>query len=328
MMQRQTALETWLRNKCELKDYQLMPLAGDASFRRYFRLVNQNQSYIVMDAPPERENCTPFVAVANALRSIDVKTPEVIAQDLSQGFLLLTDFGDKMYLKELKSNNAVPLYKNALDTLVRLQACKTVAGWTIPHFTVEFMRKEMELFKEWFLVKYLHLPDSETSMLDPFFDWLTETIGQQPYVFMHRDYHSANLMVLPHNQVGVLDFQDAFIGPVTYDLASLLRDCYIDWPEEWVTELATYYLSRLHENKYLLNVKRDEFLFGFDCVSMQRHLKALITFSRKYIRDRDANYLQHIPRTLNYLLQVSRRYPESAILSQFLKDKVIEKCVQ
>jgi hypothetical protein len=325
-------LQSWLEGTCGIKNSQLIPLAGDASFRRYFRVPDQHQSYVVMDAPPERENCISFIAIANALRAINIKVPEIFASDLKQGFLLLSDFGDRLFLKELNTQNAKSLYGSALDTLAELQTCHEVVGWTVPRFTVKFMRDEMDLFKEWFLHRYLQISEQNSAILNPFFDWLTITIGKQPYVFMHRDYHSANLMLLPENVTGVLDFQDAFIGPVTYDLASLLRDCYIAWPEPLVTELAKSYLLRLQTKNNLINISSDEFLFWFDCMSMQRHLKALITFSRKYLRDNNANYLQHIPRTLNYLRNISQQHAESKILSDFLENQVITKvgtrCVQ
>jgi len=323
MSDRQQALQSWLAQESGFKNYQLTPLAGDASFRCYFRMVHGEQSYIVMDAPPERESCVSFIAIANALRKTNLKTPEIFASDLSQGFLLLTDFGDRLYLQELTPQNAKTLYQVALDDLSILQGCQKIEGLTLPHFTTKFMRQEMDWFKEWFLVRYLNLAEQEAETLNSFFDWLTITSGQQPYVLMHRDYHSANLMMLPESQLGILDFQDAFIGPVTYDLASLLRDCYIAWPEQLVNELALYYLNSLQNKGALLNVKQDEFLFWFDCMSMQRHLKALITFSRKYIRDGNASYLRHIPRTLDYLLKVSERHPQSKILNTYLINSVI-----
>jgi len=320
MNKRQQTLQAWLNNICGIPVNTLECIAGDASFRSYFRIVHQGQSYIAMDAPPDRENCHSFVAIANALRAMGVKTPTIFASDLTQGYLLLSDFGDKTFLKELTLENANPLYQSALDTLSILQTCHTVEDWSIPLFTAQFMRQEMDWFREWYVMRYLEVTEQESKILNPFFDWLTDTVSQQPYVFMHRDYHSANLMKLPDNQVGVLDFQDAFFGPVTYDLASLLRDCYVAWPDDLVNEWALSYLDRLS-----LAVSADQFLYWFDCMSMQRHLKALMTFSRKYKRDDNKNYLQHIPRTLHYLLKISERYPESKALHHFLQ--AIPACV-
>ena len=320
MPQRQQALQQWLTHSCKLPDFRLEALAGDASFRRYFRVLHPKGSYVAMDAPPDRENCLPFVAIAKALREIGLSTPEIIGCDLQQGFLLITDFGDRLYLKELNTENAEKLYENALDALSILQTCKTVDGWKIPPFTSEFMRQELELFKEWFLQRYLNLAlNTQTEKkLSACFDFLAHAPAQQKQVFMHRDFHSANLMILPNNQVGVLDFQDAFIGPMTYDLVSLLRDCYIAWPENVVTKLVLQFREKIN----LSSVGADEFLQQFDCMGMQRHLKALLTFSRKYCRDQNANYLQHIPRTLDYVVKVSSRYPECSALHEFLTERV------
>jgi aminoglycoside/choline kinase family phosphotransferase len=298
------------------------PLAGDASFRRYFRISQPAGSYIAMDAPPEKENCVPFVAISRALRSHGLLTPEIIAEDLSQGFLLLSDFGDRLLLNELSVVNAEMLYTQALDALAVLQSCSSVIGWEIPPFTAEFMYKELKLFQEWYLKQHLaiDLSAATESMLDQLFLFLAETAASQPQVFMHRDYHSANLMVLPNDQIGILDFQDAFIGPVTYDLVSLLRDCYIAWPEEQVTKLALKYRDQLN-----LAVSDYEFLRWFDLMGLQRHLKALLTFSRKYRRDGNANYLKHIPCTLNYILLESQRYTECQEFYTFLREIVMPK---
>lgn len=320
-----TPFEQWLSGPCQLAAYQLDPLPGDASFRRYARVHHAGKTYMAMDASTEKQSCIPFVAIAQSLRKHGLSAPEILASDLTQGFLLLTDFGDRLYLNELNITNAIVHYQRALDALLRMQDCQ-IENWTLKPFTAEFMQNELQLFKEWFLEKYLklNLTQSTHNMLDNSFYRLAENAAAQPYVFMHRDYHSANLMILPENQVGILDFQDAFIGPITYDLVSLLRDCYIDWPENIVNQLVTYFWEK---NK-LSNMGLDEFIRQFDWMGMQRHLKALLTFSRKYCRDNNANYLRHIPRTVNYVLTISERYPETKLLHEFLKNEVIEKCVE
>jgi len=319
---RQTVLQSWLKK--QLGDCTLQAMQGDASFRRYFRIHHAGSSYVAMDAPPDKENCLPFIAIANALREKGLCTPEIIASDLSQGFLLLTDFGNQLYLTTLSDTiQAESLYGIALDALAVLRTQKNIADWQLPHFTQNFMRNELELFKEWFLLKYLQitLTTQDEKKLNDCFDFLAIFASQQPQVFMHRDYHSANLMILPNHQVGILDFQDACIGPVTYDLVSLLRDCYIDWPETTVIHLVSRYYEQLTD----LRSTPAEFLQWFDLMGIQRHLKALLTFSRKYCRDNNANYLQHIPRTLNYILSIGERYSECAFLCRFMKDNVLEK---
>lgn len=319
---RQQVLMHWLETHCQLSGCQITMMAGDASFRRYFRIQSGGVSYVAMDAPPEKENnCRPFIAIANNLRSHGLHTPAIIANDVEQGFLLLSDFGDKLYLQELTNQNAEQLYSLALSALANLQSCQ-VHDWHIPPFTSDFMYQELQLWKEWFLLKHLGLElDVQTEkMLQDFFNFLATTAAEQPQVLMHRDFHSANLMVLPENQVGILDFQDAFIGPVTYDLVSLLRDCYVAWPDTLVKKLVLDYKQKLSA---LDNVSEREFLCWFDLMGLQRHLKALLTFSRKWHRDHNANYLQHIPRTMQYVAQVAPLYLECSAFNEFLQNVIL-----
>ncbi len=268
-----------------------------------------------MDAPPDRENCVAYAAITKALRELGLISPEIFKKNLSAGFLLITDLGDKQLLTELNASNMSQLYGEALNTLAILQTCKQVEGWNIPALTATFMYQELEWFKQWFLQSYLNLNLSSATeaMLANVFDFLATLAASQPQVFMHRDYHSANLMVLPQNKIGVLDFQDAFIGPQTYDLVSLLRDCYIDWPEDVVIKLALSYKERIH-----ISVSDELFLRWFDGMGLQRHMKALLTFSRKYKRDANPHYLKHIPRTLNYILNISKHFPECCDFCDFL----------
>lgn len=322
---RQHSLQQWLTEDCRLPTYQLEAIPADASFRRYFRVYHPAGTYIAMDAPPEREKSFPFVAIAKALRAQGLSVPEIFASDLAQGFLLLTDLGDKLYLKELNAHNVENFYSRALQALAILQACRKVDGFTISSFSQHFMRQELQLFQEWFLERYLNLNlDDETkNHLGICFDFLCLSAATQPQVFMHRDYHSANLLSLPNNQVGILDFQDAFMGPVTYDLVSLLRDCYIHWPDTLVAKLALQYRDQIQ-----LAVSDEIFLRWFDLMGLQRHMKALLTFSRKFLRDQNSNYLQHIPRTLNYIAAISARYEECKMLNEFISERVLKTCVQ
>jgi len=326
---REQSLNTWLLSLPIGQIIAKDALAGDASFRRYYRIKTQNQSYILMDAPPPQENCRPFVNIARALRARGLQTPEIFAEELTQGFLLLSDFGDITFLKALNKQNADQLYDTALSALAELQADTTIAQHTLPVFNAEFMWQEWQWHKEWFLEKFLHV--QATTALAANYQTIIAEVTQQPLVLMHRDFHSANLMVLPNAGVGILDFQDAFIGPVTYDLASLLRDCYIDWPAEKVKNWALSYLAKLQAQQCCVDVSAETFLRWFDFMSMQRHLKALLTFARKKVRDEQPQYLQHVPRTLNYVLQVSAQYPELQALHQFYAanaNKVVLACAQ
>jgi N-acetylmuramate 1-kinase len=322
--ERQKALEHWLQSTPGLASFTLQPMQGDASFRRYFRIKTASCSLVAMDAPPPRENCRPFVAIAKSLRALGLNAPDIMAADLAQGFLLITDFGDRTYLKALTPENADHLYGLALHALATLQGCKEVNDYSVPPFTEALMRQEWAWHKEWFLGKLLGLTLSSTEekQLGQCMDLIVDSALSQPQVFMHRDYHSANLMVTADENIALLDFQDAFIGPVTYDLVSLLRDCYIDWPPQQVQTWALLYRQQLLDKGVLRDVDEQTFLQWFDWMGLQRHLKALFTFARKHVRDQQSQYLQSIPRTLHYLQSVSLRYTQMAALHDYLSQVV------
>ncbi len=320
MNPRQEALALWLK-ALNFTDFSLTALPNDASFRRYFRLKTSNSSYIIMDNP-DTASCQPFIALSHALRSHGLNTPDILQHNHAEGFLLLTDFGDQQLLQALNSANMKKLYQKALTVLARIQTCDASTHWPIPIFTADFMYQELELFRQWFLEVYLNLLLSPATLkaLSINFTQLAAEIAHQPMVFMHRDYHSANLMLLPNEEIGVLDFQDAFLGPITYDLVSLLKDCYIDWPEKNIQELAFSF-----RNDIKLKVSDELFLRWFDLMGLQRHLKALLTFSRKFSRDHNANYLKYIPRTLNYIKMISAKYKEYQIIHEILAG--VDLCV-
>jgi aminoglycoside/choline kinase family phosphotransferase len=318
---RKLKLENWLSNVC-LDGYQIVAMPGDASFRHYYRITTPKASYVAMDAPPP-ENCQPFVAIAETLRGMGLQAPAVLESDIEHGFLLLTDLGDVTYLKALREQPVLAddLYQRALSALAVMQDCRTVPGHTLKPFGRDWMTREWAWHQEWFVEKWLALPMPQQPALHSCYEKLIESAEKQPQVFMHRDYHSANLMVLPNN-VGILDFQDAFIGPLTYDPASLLRDCYIDWPTARVQKWLIDYANMLRERGVLNNVTNAEFQRWFDWMGLQRHIKALMTFARKFERDNERHYLQYVPRTLNYVIQVSRQYPELEALADFYANTV------
>jgi aminoglycoside/choline kinase family phosphotransferase len=301
-------------------------MVQDASFRRYYRIRLNHQSWVVMDAPPSVEKCGPYVAIAHALRDLGLDAPEVLEADFERGFLLISDFGDLTYLRALNTYNADSLYQHAMEALVRMQTCNKISDHTIPPFTENWMHQEWQWHQEWFLNKLLALESASADVNEAYVRIVNNAV-LQPQVFMHRDYHSANLMVLANERVGILDFQDAFIGPITYDLASLLRDCYIAWPISDVQNRVMYYwhLSQTQAvlRDLLKEVRPQEFLRWFDWMSIQRHLKALFTFARKHVRDHHAHYLQHVPRTLNYVIEVTEHYPELAALHHYYKNTVL-----
>lgn len=318
---RSVLLQNWLGSQLS-GAYTLTPLAGDASFRRYFRVQTEKDTFVVMDAPPDKENCLSFIKIAKILAAQKINVPEIKAMELNLGFLLLTDFGDNLFLRVLNESNANTLYSLAMDSLIRIQSTKT-ENHSLPSFD-SMMIEELNNFREWYLEKHLNLnlTVKDNYFFTEIFEKLIESAKQQPQTFVHRDYHSRNLMLLVNNQVGILDFQDSVTGPITYDLVSLLRDCYIAWPISQVHEWTKKYLALILSEKILNNISQEQWLRWFDLMGIQRHLKAIFIFARKWHRDANSNYLVEIPRTLNYVLQVSEQYSDLKNLRHFLMSKV------
>jgi aminoglycoside/choline kinase family phosphotransferase len=303
MSDRSTQLNRWL-DQLGYQDYRLSPASEDASFRSYLRLETDAESLIIMDAPPDREPCDQFIAVAHKLRDAGLNAPEIIAQNPTEGFLLLTDFGGRDYLSQLSPESEASLYGDALAALSLMQTRIDAAG--LPLYDATLLNREMDLFHDWFLDKLLgiSLDQEQQSIWQSIKQTLIENALAQPQVFVHRDYHSRNLMKLATHNPGILDFQDAIKGPITYDLASLLRDCYIDWPLARVEQHALDYYEIARAND-LLDVEAVQFMHWFNLMGTQRHLKAIGIFSRLKIRDGKPGYLKDIPRTLEYVRQVS-----------------------
>jgi len=325
--QRLEQLNRWLEHSVGLPGYEIAPASSDASFRRYFRVQFEGESRIVMDAPPDKEDSRPFVVIARKLHAIGLNVPEILAEDLEQGFLLLSDLGSRQYLDELNAQNVDRLYGDALGALATLQACGPDSG-ELPPYDRELLGREMELFREWYLGRHLGLilSDSEQKVLDETFSMLVDSALEQPAVSVHRDYHSRNLMVSSHNP-GILDFQDAVHGPMTYDLVSLLRDCYIAWPRGQVEEWVLGYHDIAIDHGILRGRQPEQFLRWFDLMGVQRHLKATGIFARLNHRDGKPGYLNDIPRTLGYVFEVSTRYPELQPFRELLEEHVMPKLV-
>jgi hypothetical protein len=303
MSDRSTQLNHWL-DQLGYRDYRLSPASEDASFRSYLRLETDAESLIIMDAPPDREPCDQFIAVARKLRDAGLNAPEIIAQNPTEGFLVLTDFGGRDYLSQLGPESEASLYGDALAAMLLMQTRIDAAD--LPLYDTTLLNREMDLFHDWFLGKLLgiSLDQEQQSIWQSIKQTLIENALAQPQVFVHRDYHSRNLMKIETHNPGILDFQDAVKGPITYDLVSLLRDCYIDWPQARVEQLALdyYEIARINE---LVDVEAARFMHWFNLMGIQRHLKAIGIFSRLNIRDGKPGYLKDIPRTLEYVRQVS-----------------------
>ena len=357
MPERLDALTVWLRSvlcnamegASRSTDFQISPASADASFRRYFRVTGAAvshcfgesfESLIVMDAPPEKEDSHPFVAVATMLAEIGVNVPRVLAKNFEQGFLLLTDLGTQAYLDVLKEQTVERLYADALDALLLMQANAPrnslqdvsqntlqdtpAGGPLLPAYDATLLLQEMELFRNWYCRQYrkFSFSDTQQAELNQVFQQLCDAALAQPQVFVHRDYHSRNLMVSAQHNPGILDFQDAVVGPVTYDLVSLLRDCYINWPRQRVERWALDYLHRAADAGLISHETDATFLQWFDWMGVQRHLKASGIFARLYLRDHKPGYLGDIPRTLAYVQDVSSRYPQLGALHHLLNELV------
>jgi aminoglycoside/choline kinase family phosphotransferase len=276
MNDRYKQMTRWL-DSLGYHDYTLSPASEDASFRSYFRVKTETESWILMDAPPQKEPCDRFIAVATKLRNAGLSAPEIIHQDLSQGFLLLTDFGSTDYLSILDANSEGPLYADALAALLKMQT--SIECDDLPGYDEALLLQEMDLFRDWFLKELLgiELDAAQQAVWQSIKQVLVQNALEQPQVFVHRDYHSRNLMKIENHNPGILDFQDAVKGPVTYDLVSLLRDCYIAWPAVRVDQLALDYHDFARVNE-LVDVESAKFLRWFNLMGIQRHLKAIGIF--------------------------------------------------
>jgi aminoglycoside/choline kinase family phosphotransferase len=297
----------------------LRPASADASFRRYFRVDTQDgQSLIVMDAPPPQEDVRPFVKVAELFSATGVSVPAILAQDTERGFLLLSDLGSTTYLQQLNPDTAHKLYIDAIDALILLQV-QSRAG-VLPVYDRELLHRELMLFPDWYITRHLKatLTEVQTADLNRVFDVLLASNLAQAPVYVHRDYHSRNLMVMIKGNPGILDFQDAVYGPITYDLVSLLRDAYIQWDEELVLDWVIRYWERARRAGLPVSHDVDAFYRDFEFMGLQRHLKVLGIFARLYHRDGKDGYLNDMPLVMDYTRKTAYRYKEFAPLIRLL----------
>ena len=306
-------LQTWLQSHLATTEFTIEPASADASFRRYFRVRTQHESLIAMDAPPDKEDSHPFVRIAGYLGAMHIHAPQVLAANFTDGLFLLSDLGHSHYLAVLNPHNADQLYQDAMQVLLQLQQGGATYLSELPLYDRELLLREMNLFRDWYLQKHLDitLSAAQHAVLDRSYAYLTEQALAQPRVFVHRDYHSRNLMYLPQagQNPGVLDFQDAVAGPFTYDLVSLLRDCYIEWPRAQVMQWVADYHRKLHAADMFNDITLAQFSHWFDLMGIQRQLKASGIFARLNHRDGKPGYLDDIPRPLGYILQVAPAYP-------------------
>ncbi|TVP57603.1 MAG: aminoglycoside phosphotransferase [Halomonadaceae bacterium] len=326
MDKRYQSLLDWLHQVLPAAPQEVAKVAGDASFRRYFRAHTETASgplsWIVMDAPPEHEDCAPFVAIARHWQAQGLHVPEILAEDRQQGFLLLEDLGDQLYSQALTQEaRADILYGQAINALVRIQTLPQ--DLPLPAYDAGLLEREMQLFPDWLLKEQLglSLTDQEQDLLASTFALLRDAALEQPRATVHRDYHSRNLLVTGANSPGIIDFQDAVIGPVTYDLVSLLKDCYVRWPVEAVARWVEQYRQQ-SQAQGLHQADSATFTQWFELMGMQRHLKAAGIFARLAKRDGKAGYLADVPRTVNYLIEASQGQPALQPFGHWLTHRV------
>ncbi len=324
-MDRLQALERWTGQQLGTDVLAIAPASSDASFRRYFRATAKGHDYIVMDAPPSHEDCRPFVRVAQLFGEAGVNVPRVLAQDLDQGFLLLTDLGRVTYLDALKTNptEARDLYLAANEALIRIQGASRPN--VLPDYDRALLTRELMLFPEWYVGRHLgvDLTDAQNGMLHAVFECILANALAQPQVYVHRDWHSRNLMVSAPNP-GILDFQDAVYGPISYDLVSIYKDAYIEWDEEACLDWVIRYWEKARAARLPVASDFGAFYRDFEWMGAQRHIKVLGIFARLYHRDGKAGYLDDMPLVMRYLRAVCGRYDELKplrILLDALKDR-------
>jgi aminoglycoside/choline kinase family phosphotransferase len=322
---RNQELHDWLspilKNDFQQTDFTLTTASADASFRRYFRVHLSDKTLIAMDAPPPQENCEPFVQIAQLFGAAGLNVPKVLAQDLTRGFLLLSDLGDVTYLSQLNKDNAPALYHDANMALIKLQLASKKG--VLPDYDEALLTREMQLFPDWYIAKHLNitLDDKQKAVLKQAFELLNRNILAQPQVYVHRDYHSRNLMVCSGEtgqNPGVLDFQDAVYGAITYDLVSLLKDAYIEWDEELIIDWLVRYWQEARKAGLPVPTDFSELYRDFEYMGAQRHIKVLGIFARLYHRDGKDGYLKDMPLVMRYLRKVCERYVELRPLLRLL----------
>jgi aminoglycoside/choline kinase family phosphotransferase len=322
---RLSVLRRWVVEDLGFAASRIEPASSDASFRRYFRVTRGADTYIVMDAPPEKESLLPFIGVAHILLGMGVNAPVILARNIQQGLLLLSDLGQRQYLDELHAGGDVDLlYADAMHALVKMQSAGAAAAHALPRYDRNLLLAEMQLMPEWFFGAHLKLEidAAERGMLDRLFEFLIQAALAQPTAFVHRDYHSRNLLLTARNNPGVLDFQDAVLGPVSYDLVSLLKDCYIAWDPARVRGWVREFRERLLHAGLAAGEDEAQFVRWFDLIGLQRHIKVLGIFSRLNYRDGKSQYLDDLPRVLEYTRGVAGAYAETAEFAAFLAARI------
>lgn len=335
----------WLAQEVGTTDETLSKLSGDAGFRRYARMTKSDASFICVDAPPKYSNNKAFVAISSLFNQHDIIAPAVIHYQEQRGFMCLSDFGDEVFSNHLTLETMVESYQLAIDELIKIiHLPKSFADYQLPVYDRNFIETELSIFTQWLLDEHLQLslPSNELEAMQKVFKHLVSSALEQPQVFMHRDYHSRNIMMLSDGRLGIIDFQDAVCGPITYDIVSLLRDCYIKWPTEKVDTLFDYFIEKLsasalfdYSQDAANGMEEDEkngvdkaiLKKWFDLMGVQRHVKASGIFARLHHRDKKSGYLKDIPLTLSYIVDICSQYEELNPLAVLVEQKVLPACL-
>ena len=312
---RQSMLTSWLTSNSFDKD-SISVLSADASFRQYYRATKSDTSYAVMDCPPEKENLESFLLITEKLKNAKLNVPEIFEVDREKGFLIMTDLGDNLYSKKLNDETVYCLYTDALEAIVKMQTkvdCSELKDFD------KYYEEENNLFIDWFLKKHLktELDAALEKEITLEFNKINSIIKSIPKTFVHRDYHSRNLLITDTNNPGIIDYQDAVIGPVTYDLVSLLKDCYVSWNDGLIEDMLESFFNRMKSNT-INNIS--DFRYWFEITGLQRHIKAIGIFSRLNYRDNKNSYLKDIPRTYTYIEKVLNKYEELSGLNKIFSD--------
>jgi aminoglycoside/choline kinase family phosphotransferase len=327
-MERRKQIQAWLDDLFPGRSFTLAPASADASFRRYFRATQDDgTTRIVMDAPPAKEDCRPWLLVQELFQNAGAHVPEVLAKDLERGFLLLSDLGNATYLQAVNPDNAVSLYADAIASLIRIQAASRPA--VLPDYDRALLRRELDLFPEWYLASHhrLELSATEKASLETVFERILAVNLAEPRVFVHRDYHSRNLMHIGaagERNPGIIDFQDAVYGPISYDMVSLLKDAYIEWDEDLALDWLVRYWEQARKAGLPVAADFGEFFRDYEWMGVQRHVKVLGIFARLYHRDGKDGYLKDLPLVARYLRKACERYGELSPLRKLL-DRVEDK---
>ena len=314
-IQREQALLQWINHNTEFNCESLQMVSGDASFRRYFRFTDQNlnsdnksrQSIIAVDAPPKFESSQRFSEIALVYRAEGLPVPKIFALNTEAGFYCLEDFGNDQFADALNTSSMQALYTTALSYVPKIQKCTQIKTQLLPLFDDGLLSRELELFTHWLLEVHLNLTltDEEVEVIESTYKFVCDVFKAQPQVGVHRDYHCRNLMILPDKSIGIIDFQDAVIGPITYDAVSLLRDCYQQWDDQQILPILAHFHAQ-----YFSEYKWEDFQYWFDITGLQRHIKASGIFARLSHRDAKSAFLQDIPRTLDYIVKIAKQYTE------------------